>query len=96
MDGGKQRRSFTDISDGVAALIKIIENKNGIATGKIYNIGNPTNDLSIRELATLMDTASGIPGYRERAGRVRLGWGYIEAHYGKGYQTFRRALHPEY
>lgn len=90
VDGGKQRRSFTDISDGVAALIKIIENKNGIATGKIYNIGNPTNDLSIRELATLMlDTASGIPEYRERAGKVKLVEVTSEAYYGKGYQDIQ-------
>jgi nucleoside-diphosphate-sugar epimerase len=31
--------------------MKIIENKNGAATGKIYNIGNPVNNYSIRELA---------------------------------------------
>ena len=48
VDGGCQRRSFTDVSDGVEALIKIIDNKNKIADRKIYNIGNPFNDLSIR------------------------------------------------
>ena len=31
VDGGSQRRSFTDVSDGVEALIKIIENKNQVA-----------------------------------------------------------------
>ena len=36
--------AFTDIDDGIDALMKIIENKNGAATGKFYNIGNPTNN----------------------------------------------------
>ncbi len=44
VDGGHQKRAFTYIDDGIDALMKIIDNKNGIATGKIYNIGNPTNN----------------------------------------------------
>ena len=52
VDGGTQRRTFTYIDDGIAALMRIIENPRGIATGKIYNIGNPANDFSVRELAT--------------------------------------------
>jgi nucleoside-diphosphate-sugar epimerase len=32
--------------------MKIIENKDGKASGQIYNIGNPVNNYSIRELAT--------------------------------------------
>jgi nucleoside-diphosphate-sugar epimerase len=54
VDGGHQKRAFTDIDDGIDALMKIIENKNGAATGKIYNIGNPVNNYSIRELADMM------------------------------------------
>ena len=52
VDGGTQRRTFTYIDDGIAALMRIIENPRGIASGKIYNIGNPANDFSVRELAT--------------------------------------------
>jgi nucleoside-diphosphate-sugar epimerase len=54
VDGGGQRRCFTDISDGIDALMTIIENPQQIANGKIYNIGNPANDLSIAELASQM------------------------------------------
>ena len=50
MDGGEQKRCFTDINDGIEALFRIIENKNGICDGKIINIGNPHNEASIREL----------------------------------------------
>ena len=44
VDGGTQRRTFTYIDDGIAALMKIIENETGVASGKIYNIGNPANN----------------------------------------------------
>ena len=34
VDCGSQRRSFTDVSDGISTLVKIIENRDGIADGK--------------------------------------------------------------
>src|SRR5262252_6948601 len=51
VDGGTQKRAFTYIDDGIAALMKIIANDNGIASGKIYNIGNPANNVSVNDLA---------------------------------------------
>jgi UDP-4-amino-4-deoxy-L-arabinose formyltransferase/UDP-glucuronic acid dehydrogenase (UDP-4-keto-hexauronic acid decarboxylating) len=41
IEGGKQKRCFTDISDGIEALFRIIENKDGRCNGEIINIGNP-------------------------------------------------------
>ncbi|HEV2614754.1 MAG TPA: bifunctional UDP-4-keto-pentose/UDP-xylose synthase [Gammaproteobacteria bacterium] len=54
VNGGEQKRSFIDIDDGIAALLKIIENKNNCAAQKIFNIGNPANDISIKGLAELL------------------------------------------
>ncbi len=54
IDGGKQKRCFTDVSDGIEALYRIIENKDDICDGQIINIGNPHNELSIRDLAELL------------------------------------------
>src|SRR3954462_11760017 len=54
VDGGTQKRAFTYIDDGIAALISIIRNDGGIASGKIYNIGNPANNFSVCEVATMM------------------------------------------
>ncbi len=54
VDGGAQKRCFTDINDGVEALFRIIENKGGLCDGQIVNIGNPDNEASIRELALLL------------------------------------------
>ena len=66
VDGGTQRRSFTYISDGIDALMAILENRDGAADGGIFNIGNPANDLSIRELAErLIAAVGGLPGVRE-------------------------------
>src|SRR6476661_2878542 len=54
VDGGAQKRSFTYVDDGIDALVRIIANEGGVATGKIYNIGNPVNNYSVRELASMM------------------------------------------
>jgi nucleoside-diphosphate-sugar epimerase len=90
VDGGTQRRCFTDISEGISCLLKIIANKDGVASGKIYNIGNPANDLSIRELAEMMlDTAGSIPEYAQFAKPVKVVEVTAEKYYGAGYQDVR-------
>lgn len=87
VDGGAQKRAFTFIDDGVDALVRIIANDNGIASGKIYNIGNPVNNLSVRELATMMlQLADAYPEYREAAKKVRLVDTTSADYYGAGYQ----------
>jgi nucleoside-diphosphate-sugar epimerase len=87
VDGGRQRRCFTAISDGVDALMKIIDNRGGCATRKIYNIGNPDNSLSVRELAEqMLRTAAHYPEYRANAAKVRLLETTAAEYYGSGYQ----------
>lgn len=54
IDGGAQKRCFTDVEDGIACLTGIIENMNGVCDGKIINIGNPDNEASISELAEML------------------------------------------
>jgi len=51
-NGGQQRRSFTDITDAIDVLFKIIESPD-ICNRQIFNIGNPENCVSILELAEL-------------------------------------------
>ncbi len=87
VDGGQQKRSFTYVSDGIDALIKIIENKDGIATGKIYNIGNPRNNYTIRDLAEIMlRLAKQYPEYSAGAAKVKVIETTSMEYYGKGYQ----------
>jgi len=52
VDGGEQRRSFTHIDDASRGFETILDDPR--AKNEIYNIGNPPNDVSIRELATMM------------------------------------------
>ncbi|HVN71891.1 MAG TPA: bifunctional UDP-4-keto-pentose/UDP-xylose synthase [Desulfomonilia bacterium] len=51
VDGGMQSRSFTYIDDGISALMKILKNEGSKASGQIFNIGNPENNLTIKDLA---------------------------------------------
>jgi UDP-4-amino-4-deoxy-L-arabinose formyltransferase/UDP-glucuronic acid dehydrogenase (UDP-4-keto-hexauronic acid decarboxylating) len=54
VDGGAQKRCFTDVNDGVECLYRIIKDENGICNHKIINIGNPENEASIKELARIL------------------------------------------
>lgn len=91
VNGGEQRRSFIDIEDGIAALIKIIVNEQGCADQAIFNIGNPANDISIRELAELLlEQVKSYPGYAHTDIQCQT----IDAadYYGKGYQDVQRRV----
>jgi nucleoside-diphosphate-sugar epimerase len=93
VDGGRQKRAFTYIEDGVDALMKIIENRDGVANGRIYNIGNPRNNFSVRELAQMMlDLARSYPEYRENAARVELVEVSSGEYYGAGYQDVQNRV----
>lgn len=91
VDGGHQRRTFTYIDDGIDALVRILSNKDGAADGKIYNIGNPANECSIRELAyQLVETLSGFPGYEDICKSSMIKSVDAAEYYGNGYQDVAR------
>jgi len=93
VDGGHQKRAFTYIDDGISALMKIIENKDGRATGQIYNIGNPVNNYSIRELADMMmKLAAEYPEYAAGAQKVQIVETSSGAYYGTGYQDVQNRV----
>ena len=93
VDGGHQKRAFVDVSDGVDALIRIIMNPNGVATGRIYNIGNPASHYSVRELAEMMlKMAAAYPEYAEPARRCRIVETSSGTFYGKGYQDVQNRM----
>lgn len=50
VDGGAQKRCFTDVADGIEALARIIDDPKGNCDRQIINIGNPDNEASIRQL----------------------------------------------
>ncbi|KMJ45842.1 UDP-4-amino-4-deoxy-L-arabinose formyltransferase [Xenorhabdus khoisanae] len=87
VDGGEQKRCFTDIHDGIEALFRIIENRDGACDGQIINIGNPTNEASIRQLAEML-----LDSFEKHELRGHFppfaGFKKIESssYYGQGYQ----------
>jgi UDP-4-amino-4-deoxy-L-arabinose formyltransferase/UDP-glucuronic acid dehydrogenase (UDP-4-keto-hexauronic acid decarboxylating) len=87
IDGGRQKRCFTDVTDGVECLYRIIENKAGICDGRIINIGDPDNEVSIRGLAELL-----LDKFEQHPLRPKFppfaGFRLVESssYYGKGYQ----------
>jgi len=92
VDGGHARRCFCDVTDAMDGLMAILRNQDGMADGRIFNIGNPANDRSVREIAGMMieiwkdhpfRKARGLPEGRT----VETGSGEF---YGKGYQDVMR------
>ena len=93
IDGGRQKRCFTDVREGIECLFRIIENDGGRCDGQIFNIGNPASEASIRELANML-----IAQFERHPLRSRFpplaGVKEIESasYYGQGYEdvTHRR------
>jgi UDP-4-amino-4-deoxy-L-arabinose formyltransferase/UDP-glucuronic acid dehydrogenase (UDP-4-keto-hexauronic acid decarboxylating) len=93
VDGGEQRRCFTDVLDGVEALYRIIENRDGRCDGQIINIGNPDNEVSIRRLAEmLVDRFEAHPLRQHFSPFAGFRIAASSDYYGKGYEdvTHRR------
>lgn len=87
VDGGEQKRCFTDFSDGIEGLFRIIENPDDGCHQQIFNLGNPDGEASIKDLAeTLIRQFEAHPlrHHFPPLADVQL----IESgnYYGKGYQ----------
>ncbi len=93
IDGGEQKRSFIDIKEGVEALFRIIENKDGKCNGAIINIGNPQNEASIKTMAEMLVEKFDQHPLRQKfppfAGYLVVESG---AFYGKGYQDMQHRV----
>jgi UDP-apiose/xylose synthase len=87
VDGGKSRRSFIYVDDFVDALVRIIRRRDRCG-GQIVNLGNPANDVSIRELAESMSAE-----YARLRG-IEIGTATISSleFYGPGYEDSERRI----
>ena len=83
VDGGQVHRAFLHIDDASDAFQAIIDQSEA-SKNEIFNVGNPANNMTIRELALLMQDI-----YRELTG-ITPGCELIdvsgEEFYGKGYE----------
>jgi UDP-apiose/xylose synthase len=82
VDGGRQRRSFLDVGEFVDAVARIIE-RPAACQGEIVNLGNPRNDVTIRQLARAL--AAAFRALRPGAAPPRLERVSARAFYGEGY-----------
>ena len=106
IDGGRQKRCFTDIRDGIEGLFRVIENEGGKCDGQIINLGNPKNEASIRELAEMLVSMFDkhplryrfppFAGFREIESTAYYGTGYQDVQYRRpSIRNARRVLHWE-
>ena len=88
--GGRQRRCFLYVGDAMEALLKIVANRDGVASKRIFNIGNPATDVSIRELAELMiRLVAEYPGHEDVKKSVRIVETTAREYYGAGYEDIQ-------
>lgn len=86
VDGGEQRRTFTHIEDTNTAFSTLLTAPEAI--NQAYNIGNPSTDISMRELAAFMTEI-----YEELTGDTYTGEVIDisgEEFYGEGYEDMNR------
>lgn len=87
VDGGTVHRAFLHIADANAAFQTILDHPHQ-TRNQIYNIGNPANNITIRELALLMiDVYQEITGAVVRSELVDI---CGEEFYGAGYEDSDR------
>jgi len=87
VDGGRQKRCFTYVEDGIDALMKILENRNDCCKNQIINIGNPWNDCSIKELAFMLKKIfMEHPNHKNDKDFSEIAEVSAGSYYGKGYQ----------
>ncbi|XP_010542574.1 PREDICTED: UDP-D-apiose/UDP-D-xylose synthase 2 isoform X1 [Tarenaya hassleriana] len=57
VDGGQSQRTFIYIKDAIEAVLLMIENPDRV-NGHIFNVGNPNNEVTVRQLAEMMTEVS--------------------------------------
>lgn len=87
VDGGHVARAFLHIEDANQAFQILIDNPDR-TRNEIFNMGNPENNITIRELALLMmDIYEELTGEKPRSKLIDVSG---EEFYGKGYEDSTR------
>jgi UDP-apiose/xylose synthase len=91
VDGGRTRRTIVSIHDAVRAILYMVDRPQR-AQNQIFNVGNPANEVTIRELALLMRRLYvEITGDRSYADHPILETSSREF-YGEGYEDCDRRM----
>lgn len=87
VDGGGQHRAFTHIDDASDAFHAIVQQPEK-SNRQIYNVGNPENNITIRQLAEMMiDTYAELTGEKPATELVDISG---DEFYGEGYEDVDR------
>lgn len=87
VDGGTVHRAFLHIADAMDAIQVLLDRPNE-TRNQIYNVGNPDNNVTIRELAELMSAVyEQLTGERPPSAMVDVSG---EVFYGAGYEDSDR------
>jgi len=54
VNGGSSRRCYTYIDDGIECIGRVVLDHSGVCDRQVFNVGNPSNEVSIRDLAVRM------------------------------------------
>jgi UDP-apiose/xylose synthase len=88
VDGGEQRRSFTHIDDANAAFSVLLEDPR--SRNQAFNIGNPANETTIRDLVgIMMRLYEELTGVRPANEVIEISG---EEFYGVGYEDTDRVI----
>lgn len=82
VEGGRQRRTFLAVEELVEAVCRIVE-RAAACRGQVLNLGNPANDVTIRELGHML--ARVFAGVVPQARAARFREVSAEELYGAGY-----------
>ncbi|MEO7424494.1 MAG: NAD-dependent epimerase/dehydratase family protein [Fibrobacteria bacterium] len=91
VDGGSARRTFLAVEEAVEAL-RLMLARPGLARNQIFNLGNPANEVTIRELAQLMLAAAAELTGDEEFTRLPLQDVSALEFYGEGYADSDRRM----
>jgi nucleoside-diphosphate-sugar epimerase len=89
VDGGDQKRCYTDIRDATDALIKIIDDDSDKTFQQIINVGHLRNETSIKNLANIMRSLW-TDHYKNKLPSMSTITG--EDFYGRGYDDSDRRI----
>jgi len=89
VDGGHNRRCFTYIDDAVSALLAIVDHPKEM-NRQIVNVGNPANETSIADMASLM--AKLYVKHFDPTAKPVINTVASQDFYGKGYEDCDRRL----
>ena len=87
VDGGHVHRTFLHIDDAVAGFQTLLDHPDE-TRNQIFNMGNPANNITIRDLASMMmDLYAELTGLPSKSRLVEVGG---EEFYGEGYEDSDR------